>query len=63
MMIGPGNQVVGVEYERHGAKRFAIATKEVVLCAGAVNTPKILMLSGSKFQVKVFILVQRRTDS
>ncbi len=45
-MLGPDNQVVAVEYDRHGTRRIAMATKEIILSAGAVNTPKIMMLSG-----------------
>lgn len=37
---------MGVEYIRHGRKRIARATKEVIVSAGAVNSPQILMLSG-----------------
>ena len=35
-----------VELEHEGALRRAAATKEIVLCAGALETPKLLMLSG-----------------
>jgi len=35
-----------VEYERHGVKTFAYAKKEVILSAGPVNTPKLMLLSG-----------------
>jgi choline dehydrogenase len=35
-----------VEFEHEGELKRAEATKEVVLCAGALETPKLLMLSG-----------------
>lgn len=42
----PGNIAYGVEYDRHGETRLAFATKEVILAAGAIGSPKLLMLSG-----------------
>jgi choline dehydrogenase len=36
----------GVEYIRHGEKKTAFATKEVILSAGVINSPKLLMHSG-----------------
>ncbi len=55
-----GMRAVGVEYARgarlyrthpdpspgDGARRVARATREVILCGGAFNTPQLLMLSG-----------------
>ena len=35
-----------LEFEHDGALRRAGAAKEVILCAGALETPKLLMLSG-----------------
>jgi choline dehydrogenase len=37
---------VGVEAERDGKTGFIRATKEVIVSAGAINTPQLLMLSG-----------------
>ena len=37
---------VGVEAERDGKREFIRATKEVIVSAGAINTPQLLMLSG-----------------
>jgi choline dehydrogenase len=36
----------GIEVERRGETRFIGCHKEVIVSAGAVNTPKLLMLSG-----------------
>jgi choline dehydrogenase-like flavoprotein len=39
-------RAVGVEIHRHGEKHTIRAEREVVLSAGAYNSPQILMLSG-----------------
>ena len=41
-----GRRAVGVHYVMHGKTRTVRAGKEVILCAGAVNTPRLLLLSG-----------------
>jgi choline dehydrogenase len=41
-----GQRVTGVDYLLHGRPAFAQASCEIVLSAGAINTPKILMYSG-----------------
>ena len=41
-----GHRVVGVEYLLDGTVRRVRAGREVVLCAGAVDSPRLLMLSG-----------------
>jgi choline dehydrogenase len=41
-----GDAAVGVEYTVAGAKRRALAGAEVILAAGAFNSPQLLQLSG-----------------
>ncbi len=41
-----GKKAVGVEYVKNGIRMRAKARREVVLCAGPINSPKLLMLSG-----------------
>ena len=41
-----GRRAVGVEYRRAGASAQARASRAVILCAGAVQTPQLLQLSG-----------------
>jgi len=36
----------GVQYDRHGHTFYALAKKEVILSAGTLMSPKLLMLSG-----------------
>jgi choline dehydrogenase len=41
-----GGRAVGVAYLHHGAERVARAGQEVILSAGAVDSPRLLLLSG-----------------
>jgi choline dehydrogenase len=40
------HRAVAVEYERRGRIVRALATREIILSAGALNSPQLLMLSG-----------------
>jgi choline dehydrogenase len=46
LVFDADRRVTGVEFEHGGAKQTATVEREVVLCAGALETPKLLMLSG-----------------
>jgi 4-pyridoxate dehydrogenase len=39
-------RAVAVDYGRRGAERIVRAHREVIVCAGAINSPQLLMLSG-----------------
>lgn len=41
-----GKRVVGVHYRQHGQASQAMAGCEVILCAGAIQSPQLLQLSG-----------------
>lgn len=46
MLIKDGYEAYGVQYRKFGKKYKVRAKKGVILSAGVVGTPKILMLSG-----------------
>ncbi len=41
-----GRRAVGVEYRQRSATRRAVASRDVIVAAGAIKTPQLLMLSG-----------------
>jgi len=45
-LIMKGTRVVGVRYQQHGESKEAFASGEVILSAGALQSPQILQLSG-----------------
>lgn len=45
-LLFENNRCVGVEYAQNGNARTARAAQEVIVCAGAMESPKLLLLSG-----------------
>src|SRR6202011_3299477 len=45
-LVIEGGRAAGVTYSRHGREETARAEAEVILAAGAIGTPRLLMLSG-----------------
>jgi choline dehydrogenase len=41
-----GRRCTGVEYVRNGRTQTATVTREVIVCGGAIDSPKLLLLSG-----------------
>jgi choline dehydrogenase-like flavoprotein len=46
VLLGAGRRATGVELREGGALRALQARREVLLCAGALQSPQLLMLSG-----------------
>lgn len=46
ILLNAANRAYGVEVEREGRKLTFLAKKEVIISAGTINTPQLLMLSG-----------------
>ena len=45
-LLFEGRRCVGVEYSQNGTLQTARADREVLVCAGAIESPKLLLLSG-----------------
>lgn len=45
-LLFDGKRCVGVEYSQNGEIKTANANLEVIVCAGAIESPKLLLLSG-----------------
>lgn len=45
-LIFDGKRCIGVEYSQNGQIKTAYAEREVIVCAGAIESPKLLLLSG-----------------
>lgn len=45
-LIIEGQRCTGVQYYHEGAFKTALANREVIVCAGAINSPQLLLLSG-----------------
>jgi choline dehydrogenase len=45
-VVFEGRRAVGVEFEHRGRRQVLTARREVILAASAINSPKLLMLSG-----------------
>ena len=45
-VIFEGSRATGVRYSQNGQTRQVLARREVILCAGTLNSPKLLQLSG-----------------
>ncbi|ATL33001.1 GMC family oxidoreductase [Streptomyces formicae] len=46
LLLDGDNRCTGVEFEQHGAARTARAAAEVIVSCGAVDSPRLLLLSG-----------------
>lgn len=45
-LVFSGTRATGVQFRRNGVDQTVLASSEVIVCCGGINTPKLLMLSG-----------------
>ncbi len=45
-LLFDGKRCIGVEYSQNGESKTVFANAEVIVCAGALESPKLLLLSG-----------------
>lgn len=45
-LLFDGKRCIGVEYSQNGEIKTATADREVIVCSGAIESPKLLLLSG-----------------
>lgn len=50
ILIDDNKKAYGIEYTHHKKKYIAIANKEIIISAGVINSPQLLMLSGIGLQ-------------
>jgi choline dehydrogenase len=57
-LLFDGKHCIGVEYSQDGQIKTVNATREVIICAGALESPKLLLLSGigNPSQLKEFAI-------
>ena len=55
-LLFDGKRCVGVEYSQQGEIKVAYANREVIVCSGAIESPRLLLLSGigQRAQLKEF---------
>ena len=49
LLFNQYKEAIGVVFDRFGVRHKVFARKEIILSAGSINTPQLLMLSGELF--------------
>lgn len=53
-------EAIGVVFDRFGTRHKVFARKEIILSAGSINTPQLLMLSGKNQNVYLFAIKRQK---